>query len=129
MDQLSRATLSELVLLPPDCLELPALGSPPFLAFHGRLSGIAAGADDTVWVSDSQSAAIWHVDADGTPNAVVQPAARSVVRCTNSISGMTRVHIDSQSPTMTLSSLHRMVDRAIELLGIHRMSGFDKSNS
>ena len=42
--------------------------------FRGHPGGITVDIDDTVWVSDSLSGAIWHVASDGTPTPVLSPA-------------------------------------------------------
>jgi len=48
--------------------------SDALFSFRGHPGGVAAGSDGTVWVSDSLSAAIWHVALDGTAAPVIAPS-------------------------------------------------------
>lgn len=54
-------------------------GFDKWFSFHGHPGGVAIGSDDTVWVSDSRSAAIWQIAPDGTCTPVIKPAMIS--RC------------------------------------------------
>ena len=54
-------------------------GFDKWFSFHGHPGGVAIGSDDTVWVSDSRSAAIWQIAPDGTCTPVIEPTMISRV--------------------------------------------------
>jgi glucose/arabinose dehydrogenase len=54
-------------------------GFDKWFSFRGHPGGVAIGSDDTVWVSDSRSAAIQQIAPDGTCTPVIKPAVISRV--------------------------------------------------
>ena len=54
-----------------DGAESPSNCANPLLTFTGHPGGVAVGADDSLWVSDTLSGTIWRVAGDGTTAPVV----------------------------------------------------------
>jgi len=49
----------------------------PLFSFSGHPGGVAVGADDSIWVSDTVSATVWRLAGDGIATSVLSPRAEA----------------------------------------------------